>query len=123
MYGRIAKQYKKIHVGSASPARVLDEVYGRLLRDLADARAAIEARDVLAKQRATDHALRILTELIAALEPDRAPELCANLERLYDFAHARIVAASRDMDAAPLGEAERIIETLRDAFRTAAEAA
>ena len=59
MYARASKAYKKVHLESASKERILDELYGRFLRDCRDARAAIEKRHVVAKSEAVNHAMSI----------------------------------------------------------------
>jgi flagellar secretion chaperone FliS len=117
MYARAINQYKKVYIESASPARVLDELLGRSLKDLEDAKRAILGRDIPGKRAACDHALAIIGELTAALDHQQAPELCANLARLYDFAEQRIISGSASLDAAHLDEAARVLSTMREAFR------
>lgn len=118
---RSAVAYKRVFVESAPPARVLDELYVRLLRDIEEARASIERRDIVTKARSINHALAILTELRAALDARTSEQLCTGLDRLYDFAAARIIAGSNQLAVQPLDEATRILTQLRDAFRLATE--
>jgi len=119
MYARATRIYKTVSVESAPPPRVLDELLGRAVADCQEARAKIAAGDRGGKGRAIGHAVQICGELIAALDYEVAPELCANLAALYDFAIARLTAANIASDAAPLGEAERTLQSLRDAFAQA----
>lgn len=121
MSNRALNMYKKVYVESASPSRVLDELLGRCLRDLDDAAASIAQKNVLKKREATDHALAIVTELLAALDHSTAPELCKNLERLYLFARDKIVAGSAEMNTVHLQAAADVVTSLRSSFRQASE--
>jgi flagellar secretion chaperone FliS len=116
MYARAARAYKNVSVESAPPPRVLDELLGRAVADCHEARAKIAAGDRGGKGKAISHAVQICGELIAALDFKAAPELCANLASLYDFIINRLTAANIGSDVAPLAEAEKTLQTLRDAF-------
>lgn len=120
MYNRAANVYRRVAVDSAPSTRILDELYRGLLDDCAQGAACIQARDFVGKGKHVGRALAILCELVAALDRKAAPELCANLDRLYGFVRERLLTASTNMDAAPLAEAEGVIRTLRDAFQQAA---
>ena len=58
--------------------------------------------------------------LNSALERDRAPELCDNLSRLYDYAQHCLQEASTAMDPSPIAHATAIVERIRAAFAEAA---
>ena len=116
MFAHAAKVYRRVHLESAAPARILDELLLRLLADMDDAARLLAAGDVAGKGIAISHALAIVGELQAALDPEASPELCANLYRLYDFTIARLTDANLRVDPAPLLEARRVIATLRDGF-------
>lgn len=117
MYARAVNQYKRVYVESASPTRILDELLTRCMRDLDDARMYTAKKDVLKKREVVDHALAIVTELIAALDYNSSPDLCKNLERLYVYARERIVQSSAEMSTRGYEEASSILNTLRDSFR------
>ncbi len=119
-YARAANLYRTVHVESAQPAQMLDELYGRLLEDCRRAADAIIAGDAATKGKLIDHALRIVAELAAALDHERAPDLCRKLVGLYGFVGNRLTRANATMDVGLLKEAERVILTLRGAFREAA---
>ncbi len=120
MLARGAKLYKRVDIQSASKVQVLDRLYERLLRDLADAQRAIAANDVKAKSKALGHAHLIVTELETALDPSQAPEICEHLSGLYGFVEDRMLTAGLRLDASVLDPAIAIISDLRQAFRTAA---
>lgn len=112
-----AHRYRQVHVESATPTRVLDELFARVLLRLSEAEGHIARRQAADKGRALGQALAIVAELQAALDPAQAPEMCKNLGALYEFVRARIMDASARMDAAPLGEAARVVSVLREAFQ------
>ena len=119
MYARAASVYRKVYLESASPARILDELYARLLADIAAARAGVVAGNAAAKGTALSHANSIISELVAALDRSVAPELCENLARLYAFVQERLTECNSTMDPRPLASAERIITTIREGFQGA----
>ena len=118
-----ASVYRRVFLESASPGRVLDELYGALLQDCAQAERLIAARDVAGKGRAIAHAIDILTELTAALDHQAAPELCVNLSRLYLFARDRLIEANVHMAAPPIADVVRVLGPIREAFQKATAAA
>jgi flagellar protein FliS len=120
MHARELNIYKKVFVESAPPDRLLDELLARLLRDIEDAKRHIATKNVKAKAESIDHGLRILTELSLALNPEVAPELCANLAGLYEFASRQLLSANIGMELAPLEQAAKLVGTIREAFATAA---
>ena len=121
MYARAARSYQNVFLESASPAKLLDELYERLLRDIRDAAQAMMSGDVVKKGECISHALAIVTELAGALDHHKAPELCARLFGLYDFVTHRLTKANIHNDPKWLTEAQPVIVTLRDAFREAAK--
>jgi flagellar biosynthetic protein FliS len=121
MSARALRAYKTVSVESAPPSKVLDELLGRMLRDIRDARACIVARDIVGRATAVDHALAIVGELAAAVDHDAAPELGDNLSRLWDFVGMQLSLASVNNDAAPLAEVEQIVDTLQASFAEAGQ--
>jgi flagellar protein FliS len=120
MYARAANTYRTVHLSSASPAQVLVDSLSRLVRDIGDARAAIERRDAAAKGKAIGHALALAGALQAALDPKVAPELCRELSRLYGFVEAKLTEASLHLDAHALDDAELVVTVLQEGFSQAA---
>ena len=116
---RAANVYRKVYLESAPPARILDELYARLLADIADARAGIVAGNAESKGAAISHGVAIVAELVAALDHAVAPALCENLARLYTYVQERLLFANSSMDATPLMSAERIVITIREGFQGA----
>ena len=116
MYARAALAYRDTDLESTSKPDVVARLFGRFLDDLDRGKAAIQGRDIQAKAAALDHAARIVVELRAALDHAAAPELCANLDALYQFVLDQIYTASSSLTVAPLSHAASVMIQLRDAF-------
>jgi len=119
MYARAAKAYRQVDLESAPKTQILDRLYARFLRDLDDARAAMERNDIRERTKALNHAYRIVDELVAALDHQRAPELCANLVGLYRFVLDNLTEANTKASVESLDRASAVMTHLRDSFQQA----
>jgi len=119
MLARAANAYRRVDLESAPKTQILERLFDRLLSDVANARAAIEAKDIKTKAAMLDHALRIVVELRTSLDFNASPELCSNLASLYDFVTDCLMQASTTMTPQPLDPVTRIMTEIGDAFRTA----
>ena len=119
MFARAANAYRRVDLESAPKTQIVERLFDRCVRDIADARAAIAARDIHTKATALDHALQIVVELKASLDVAAAPELCANLAALYDFVADRLITANTTLALPPLDQATRVMTELGEAFRGA----
>jgi flagellar protein FliS len=119
MLARAANAYRRVDLESAPKTQILERLFDRCLADIAAARKAIEDRDVKLKAQMLDHALQIVVELKASLDPSAAPVLCENLSALYDFVTERLVSASVTLTLLPLDQATRVMRELGEAFRAA----
>ena len=118
MTPRGATAYRKADLDSAPKHLVLERLFERFGRDVADAKIAIAVtKDIQKKAAMIDHALRIVIELIAALDHEAAPELCANLESIYHFVTDRLTEANHTLATSPLDEAARLMADIGAAFR------
>ena len=117
MNARAANLYRRVDLESAPKHDVLGRLFDRSAVDVATAKKAIAARDIPGKAAAIDHGLRIVSELRAALDPQAAPELCANLHSLYEFVSTQLCLANLSLDPKKLDEASRIMAELAGAFR------
>ena len=119
MSTRAAVAYRQVDLESASKPEILSRLFDRFLDDVARARDAIAARDIVAKARAIDHAARIVVELRAALDHRQHAELCANLDALYQFVDEQLAVANLQLSISPLAAAAQVMSELRDAFAMA----
>jgi flagellar secretion chaperone FliS len=121
MYSSALKAYRRNDLESAPKTDILDRLFSRLEADLRAGQSAITTRDIPGRARALDHASRILTELIAALDFKAAPELCGNLDALYRYCLSAIARASIERSAAALEQPLAVVATLRASFAEAAQ--
>jgi len=119
MYARAAGSYKKVSIDSATPERVLDEVFVRFARDCTQARACIASNDPVTGRAHLAHALELLWALRGALDRQAAPEVCDNLALLYQFARERLLEATVKMQPEPILEAESILSGIQSGFAEA----
>lgn len=117
---RAANAYRSVDLESAPKHLVLDRLFARFDRDIANARAAIAAGDIQTKANTIDHAMRIVAELDAALDHAASPELCANLAALYKYVTERLAEANTTLAIPPLAAAAELMAELGTAFREAA---
>lgn len=119
MSNRVAKMYRDVDLESAPKGQILERLLARLHLDLTTGRQAITDRKIEAKAAALGHAQQIIVELQAALDHAQAPELCANLARLYGFVNDRINTASIELKTAPLDDACQVVTVISEAFAEA----
>ena len=119
MYARAATAYREADLSSAPKDEILTRLFARFLDDVAQARAAIERRDIARKAATIDHATRIVIELRAALDHGASPELAANLEALYLFVQEQLASANLTLATGPLDAAAKVMTDLGEAFTQA----
>lgn len=125
MYGANVNRYKRNKVLLSDPGEILLALYDGAIKFCKQARIAIENNNPAQKGQKIGSVMAILTELSATLDHDRAPELCDNLARLYDYLIDRLQVASGEMDVVPLDEVtvhlQKLRETWGEAVRIAAQ--
>jgi len=114
--------YRTTQTQTASPVELVVLLYDGAIRFLADAERAMAAGDLRARATAISRALAIVNELQATLDLERGGEIAAELDRLYDFIQDRLLRVTRDHNAAGLGDAQRVLNAIADAWRTIAAA-
>ena len=111
-----ALQYQSARVRTASPVQLVVSLYEGALRFLREARAHQEAGDIAQRGVALSRAHAIVSELRATLDHERAPEMSAQLDGLYDFVIDRINTASGAGDASLVEPAIGVLTTLHGAW-------
>lgn len=117
------ERYKSVQVKTSSPGELLLMLFDGLFRFLDEAAEATRIQD---RARAGDRigkAHAILSELAATLNKTVAPELCENLEAVYFFCMTRLVEANLHKDIDRIHEVKRVLEPVREGFRTAVQEA
>jgi len=108
--------YRRTEIESRTPLELVVMLYDGALRFLAEARGAIERKDVPARRAAMGRALAIVAELQSTLNMEAGGELSTSLDQLYSFVIMRLTDASSTQDVAPLDEAVRVLGTLREGW-------
>jgi len=118
---RGAETYRQQQVQSCNPIELVVLLYDGALQSLDAARAAIERRDIRARQEATNRALSIIAELQCTLDMTRGGEIAASLDRLYSYANLRLLEATMNDDVAPVEEVQKLFGILRDGWNQVAK--
>ncbi len=105
-------------VAGADPHRLIGMLYDGLLQSLAQAREAMQAKQIARKGEAISKSIRILEEgLRASLDRARGAEIALRLDDLYEYMTTRLLAANLKNDMAALEEVARLVAELRDAWQ------
>lgn len=91
--------YKSVKRQSASNETLLVMLYERAIQDQEDAIALLREGQVGPAVPLLQRTREIFIALMEALDHESAPELSANLRRLYFWAVRELIRASRDGDA------------------------
>ena len=102
---------------SASPIELVRLMYQRAIALVADAREHLRGGRIRERVQAITRVHAILTELLVSLDADKAPELAANLRKLYCYMQQRLVDANFSQTDGPLEETGRLLVTMADAWR------
>lgn len=113
-------QYQTARVETASPVQLVVDLYRGAIRFMRQGQAFDAAGSPGERGRVLGRAHAIVSELQATLDHDQAPDLCEELDRLYDFVLHQITEASVKNDGAHLGPAIDVMEQLESAWSTLA---
>src|SRR5437762_8720929 len=94
MNPQAAQSYLRTRVLTATPEQLQMMLYDGAIRFSEQARAALGKRDYETNYQMIARVQKIVAELISALKPDVAPDLCARLAALYNFVYRRLTDAS-----------------------------
>ncbi len=115
----VANRYKAVQVRTSSPGEVLVMLFDGLFRFLGEAREAMIRDERAFAGDRLDRAHAIVMELAGSLNKSVEPELCENLEALYLFASQKLLEANLGRDPTKVTEAMRVLDPIREAFKTA----
>jgi len=119
MLGKAAQRYNQVRANTSTPGELLLALYDGLFRFLNGAKVCFENKQDARGRELVSKARAIVSELLLALDHKVAPELCANLSAVYDFALSRLSDANREAKAAPLDDVIRAMTPLREAWQLA----
>jgi len=107
-------------VTTATPARLLTMLYDRLARDLGQARTALLAGRRADADGLIDHAVEILTELLASLDGTKWNG-AGDLARIYAWMSSQLIGARIRSDAATVATVHELVMELGSAWHGAAD--
>lgn len=113
--------YVEGSVFSGNPLGTVIALYEGTIESVRQARFCLATGDILARSKAVSKAVTLLTELLVSLNHQEGAEISANLKRLYSYIQLRILEAHSRKADAPLEEAERLLGTMLEGWREAAE--
>jgi flagellar protein FliS len=114
------QQYRRVGVETARPEQVLLMLYDGAIAFCERARLAYERGEWAAAGAPIGRTQAILFELLSTLDRSVAPDLCANLERLYAYMIRRLGEAQVARDGKVVEEVKGLLATLRDGWAAAA---
>jgi flagellar protein FliS len=113
--------YAKINFESevlgASPHRLIAILFEGALRDINNAKVAIQNRQIAAKGVAIGRAISIIGDgLNGSLNMEAGGELAQNLHRLYDYMGLRLVEANLKNDIGILDEVTSLLNEVKEGW-------
>lgn len=117
------QRYRQMQVETANPGRILLTLYDAAIRFVRLGIQQIQDGNIPAKGVTLGRAYAIVAEFIHALDHSKAPELCRNLEAIYNFMLEQMTEANANMDAAPLHPVLDHLVDLRETWAKAVEIA
>jgi len=111
-----ALQYQNARVTTASPIAIVVSLYDGAIRFLREAIAHHGRGDIAKRGLSLSRAHAIVSELAITLDHERAPEMAAELTRLYDFVLRCIGDATAKADPSLVLPAIDVLERLRSAW-------
>lgn len=112
-------RYKQVLVSTSSPGQILIALYSGIFRFLNGGKLALQKGELARGREQLSRAQAIIHELDMALDHDVFPELCGNLQGLYQFSIDRIQKARLKGDTQPIDEVVRVLAPLREAWSIA----
>ncbi len=113
-------QYRKINtesgIDSASPHRLIQMLMGGALDRLAQAKGALEHKDIPGKGLLLGKDISILSGLQASLDKSKSAEITANLDALYDYMQRRLLEANIKNDVTMIDEVCGLLRTVKSAW-------
>jgi flagellar secretion chaperone FliS len=119
MLGKAAQRYNQVRASTSTPGELLLALYDGMFRFLNGAKVCFENKQEARGRELCSKARAIVSELLMALDHKAAPELCANLSAVYDFALSRLSDANRDAKPVHVEEVIRALTPLREAWALA----
>jgi flagellar protein FliS len=119
MHQQAARRYEQVQATTSSPGEVLLALYDGLFRFLRGAELCFQNKQLAKGRELLSKSHAIISELLLALDHNKSPELCAQLESIYDYCMGHIVQANLKTDVQMISEVIRVLTPLREAWNVA----
>lgn len=113
--------YVEGSVIGGNPLGLVVALYEGTIAAVRSAKECLAAGDTWGRSKATSKGVELLTELLVSLDHREGGEISANLQRLYSYLQCRLLDAHAAKSLQPLDEAERLLTTMLEGWRGAAE--
>ncbi len=117
MSGTVFGRYLEAEVLHADPVKLVDLLYRGAAEAIAEARRHLKSGEIRQRSRRITQAYEILDELARSLDHQNGAEISRNLESLYRYMQGRLLEANSKQTEPPLVEVERLLATLREAWK------
>ncbi|MFH2052308.1 MAG: flagellar export chaperone FliS [bacterium] len=118
MYNNMGLQrYREADFSSMTQEKMIVLLYEKTVSDLQEAVAAADDGGRLEMTRKLNHAMRIITELRAALDHSIGGDIARNLDSIYDFIFHECLQMIADQESRHARSAIEVLEPLLDAWR------
>ncbi|WP_433744769.1 flagellar export chaperone FliS [Falsibacillus pallidus] len=107
--------YQNNSVSTASPGELTLMLYNGCLKFINQAKQAIAAKNIEARNTSILKAQKIVQELMVTLNMDLA--VSKNMMALYDYMNRRLIEANVNSDIAILEEVEGMVTEFRDTWK------
>jgi flagellar protein FliS len=114
----IAHRYQETQVGTADRGRLLLLMFDGGLKFLGQARAGLEAGDLVRFGYQLGRAQAVIVELLQTLDHKAGGEIARNLDRLYRFMLDHLTEANQQKSVGHMDQVIRLLGTIADAYRT-----
>lgn len=115
-----AQRYSSLHVHSAvedaSPHRLIQMLFEGALERIAQAKGAIQQRQIARKGELIGKAINIVGGLQGCLDDREGGELARNLDGLYDYIIQRLTQANYETNPEILDECGRLLGEIKTAW-------
>jgi flagellar protein FliS len=107
--------YEQKILGS-DPVELIRLIYQRAISSVREAREHLRHKRIRERSAAITGAYKAITELLSALRPEVAPELCGRLQGLYCYMQQRLLDANLQQEDQPLAEVLSLLTTLSEGW-------
>ena len=108
--------YRQVHVETASQGKLIVMLYDAAIKRTEEAISLLGTRRLDAVNNNLIRAQDIISELRASLNM-KAGDIAANLDRVYDYIHRRLIRGNVSKEQPPLEEAVKLLKVLRDTWK------